>query len=410
MKGEPDTRIIHLFIGDEKTHSYANVDEESHDWRVGVNTLNLSLKSLGFIVNPIAGMGGAVGLKGTDGRDTLEKALLAGAQPVAPIRAELFLRELEPMKERIRLVTGAGNMGEVVAKKVGWTPEVVGNASEETTPQDTKETATKMKLLDIDLLVFCGGDGTTRDVLDVVGTKVPVLGVPTGVKMHSGVFAVDARAAASMVRRFLSDALPLREAEVMDVDEEAFRLGQVSAKLYGYVVTPYEPVLIQGSKVASVMTDEELRNQAALAIYFIEEMKREVIYVVGPGTTTRTIGDLLEEKKTLLGVDLFCNKKIIAKDVTETRILEAIRGKATKIVVTPIGGQGFIFGRGNQQISSKVIRLVGRENIVVIATKHKLRGLKGLRVDTGDPELDDELRGYLKVVTDYREEHVIKVR
>lgn len=228
--------------------------------------------------------------------------------------------------------------------------------------------------------------------------------------MHSAVFAVDARAAGSMVRRFLSDALPLREAEVMDVDEEAFRQGRVSAKLYGYVITPYEPILIQGSKVASLMTDEELRNQVALAIYFIEEMKREVIYVIGPGTTTRTIGDLLEEKKTLLGVDLFCNKKIIGKDVTETQILEAIRGKISKIVVTPIGGQGFIFGRGNQQISSKVIRLVGRENIVVIATKHKLRGLKGLRIDTGDPELDDELRGYLKVVTDYREEHVIRVR
>jgi predicted polyphosphate/ATP-dependent NAD kinase len=247
-------------------------------------------------------------------------------------------------------------------------------------------------------------------VLDAVGTSVPVLGVPTGVKMHSAVFAVDTRAAANMVRRFLGNALPLREAEVMDVDEEAFRQGRVSAKLYGYVVTPYEPALIQGSKVASVMTDEELRNQAALAIYFIEEMKPEVIYVVGPGTTTRTIGDLLEEKKTLLGVDLFHNKKIIAKDVTETRILEEIRGKTAKIVVTPIGGQGFIFGRGNQQISSKVIRVVGRENIIVIATKHKLQGLKELRVDTGDPELDDELRGYLKVVTDYREEHVVNVR
>jgi predicted polyphosphate/ATP-dependent NAD kinase len=401
---------IHLFIGVKKTHSDADVYLKVMSGWQAFNPLNRSLKSLGFIVNPIAGMGGAVGLKGTDGREILKKALQAGAQPVAPARAELFLRELEPVKAEIRLITGAGKMGEAEAKNVGWTPDVLGEARKTTTPQDTKETATKMKALGVDLLVFCGGDGTARDMLDVVGTKVPVLGVPTGVKMHSAVFAVDARAAASMVRRFLGDALPLREAEVMDVDEEAFRLGRVSAKLYGYVITPFEPILIQGSKVASVMTDEELRNQAALAIYFIEEMKPEVIYVVGPGTTTRTIGDLLEEKKTLLGVDLFRNKKIIAKDVTETRILEVIRGKDAKIVVTPIGGQGFIFGRGNQQISSKVIRVVGRENIVVIATKHKLRGLKGLRVDTGDPELDDELRGYLKVVTDYREEHVVNVR
>jgi predicted polyphosphate/ATP-dependent NAD kinase len=329
---------------------------------------------------------------------------------VAPARAELFLRELEPVKAVTRLVTGAGKMGEVEAENVGWRPEVLGETREVTTPQDTKDTAAKMKEVGVDLMVFCGGDGTARDILDAVGTSVPVLGVPTGVKMHSAVFAVDVRAAANMVRRFLGDVLPLREAEVMDVDEEAFRRGRVSAKLYGYVVTPYEPALIQGSKVASVTTDDELRNQAALAIYFIEEMKPEVIYVIGPGTTTRTIGDLLEEKKTLLGVDLFCNKKIMAKDVTETRILEEIRGKPAKIVVTPIGGQGFIFGRGNQQISSKVIRVVGRENIIVIATKHKLRGLKGFRVDTGDPELDDEFRGYLKVVTDYREEHVVKVR
>jgi predicted polyphosphate/ATP-dependent NAD kinase len=372
--------------------------------------LNRSSKALGFIVNPIAGMGGAVGLKGTDGREILEKALRAGAQPVAPARAERFLRDLEPVKAGLRLVTGAGQMGEVEAENVGWTLEVVGAARAVTTPQDTQETAAKMLALGVDLLVFCGGDGTARDVLDAVGTKVPVLGVPTGVKMHSAVFAVDARAAASLVRRFVGGALPLRETEVMDVDEEAFREGRVSAQLYGYVVSPYEPVLIQGSKVASVMTDEELRNQAALALYVIEEMEPDVVYVVGPGTTTRTIGDLLEAKKTLLGVDLFCNKQIMAADVSETQIVAAIRGKTAKIVVTPIGGQGFLFGRGNQQISATVIRAVGRENIVVIATKLKLRGLKGLRVDTGDPALDDALRGYLRVVTDYREEHVVRVQ
>ncbi len=366
-------------------------------------------KVLGFIVNPIAGMGGAVGLKGTDGRAILEEAVRAGAQPVAPARAERFLRALAPAKTSLRLITGAGAMGETEANNVRWTPEALGTAKAVTTPRDTRETAAAMLARGVDLLVFCGGDGTARDILDAVGTQVPVLGVPTGVKMHSGVFAVDAHAAATLTQRFLVDTLPLREVEVMDVDEEAFRVGRVSARLYGYVVSPYEPVLIQGSKVASALTDEELRNQAALALYVIETMEPDVVYVVGPGTTTRTIGDLLEAKKTLLGVDLFCNRQILVADASETQILAAIRGKATKIVVTPIGGQGFLFGRGNQQISAAVIRAVGRENIVVMATKQKLRGLTGLRVDTGDPALDDALRGYRRVVTDYREEHVVRV-
>jgi predicted polyphosphate/ATP-dependent NAD kinase len=204
--------------------------------------------------------------------------------------------------------------------------------------------------------------------------------------------------------------LPLREAEVMDVDEKAFREGHVSAKLYGYVPTPYEPHLIQANKLASPMTESELRNQAAIAIYIIEEMKPNVIYIVGPGTTTRTIGDLLDAKKTLLGVDLFCNKKIIARDVSEEQILEAICGKATQIIVTPIGGQGFVFGRGNQQLSPRVIRQVGLDNVVVVATESKFRSLKNLRVDTGDVELDAAIREKgLRVVTDYKTQQDAKV-
>jgi predicted polyphosphate/ATP-dependent NAD kinase len=189
----------------------------------------------------------------------------------------------------------------------------------------------------------------------------------------------------------------------MDVDEQAFREGRLSAELYGYMLSPYEPHLIQGNKLASPMTESEVRNQAAIAIYIIEEMKPDIVYIIGPGTTTRTIGDLLDAKKTLLGVDLFQNKKIIANDVNEKQILDFISGKAAWIIVTPIGGQGFIFGRGNQQISPKVIRQVGLDNIVVIATKSKLDRLKSLRVDTGDTELENELKAHeINVVTDYK--------
>ena len=370
----------------------------------------VSAKTLGLIVNPVAGMGGAVGLKGTDGRAILKKAVSLGAKPIAPTRAEFFLSELKFADGKIRLVVGAGNMGEEEAISCGFDCTVFGKRKKETTAEDTREIARKIADAKVDLLVFCGGDGTARNILEAINIDVPVLGVPTGVKMHSSVFAVDPKAAAKIAIGFLWGELPLREAEVMDVDENAFREGRVSSRLYGYLLTPYEPYLIQGAKIASPMTESELRNQAAIAIYIIETMKPDVIYIVGPGTTTRTIGDLLDAKKTLLGVDIFCNKKIVASDVNEKQILEKIQGKTAQIIVTPIGGQGFIFGRGNQQISPEVIRRVGLDNIVVIATEGKLRSLKSLRVDTGDPNLDDALRARnIKVVTDYKTEYVMRV-
>lgn len=370
----------------------------------------LHKNKIGLVVNPIAGMGGAVGLKGTDGKTTLDQALSLGAKPVAPARAELFLVELNAVKTHLSLVVGAGVMGEDEAKCCGFEYVVVGEKKKETNAADTQAVVRAIKDSGVALLVFCGGDGTARDILSVVDEELPVLGVPTGVKMHSTVFAVTPAAAARVVVGFLEGALPLREAEVMDIDEIAFREDRLSAKLYGYVLTPYEPRLIQESKLSSPMTENEVRNQVAIALYIIENMEPDVVYVVGPGTTTRTIADLLDEKKTLLGVDLFCNKKIVAKDVNEKQILDYIKGKASRIIVTPIGGQGFIFGRGNQQISAKVIRQVGFDNITVIATTSKLRSLKSLRVDTGDPSLDEELRSRVfRVISDYKTELPMKV-
>lgn len=368
-----------------------------------------STKTLGFIVNPIAGMGGAVGLKGTDGKKIIQKAITLGAKPIAPARAETFLSELTVVKEDIQLMVGAGWMGEDEARNHGYICKVFGEKRKETTREDTLEIASKIVKKGVDLLIFSGGDGTARDVLQAVDSKLPVLGVPTGVKMHSAVFAVGPRAAARIAIGFLCKELPLWEAEVMDIDEEAFREGRVSARLQGYLLTPYEPHLIQGSKLASPMTESNLRKQAAIAIYVIENMKPDIAYIVGPGTTTRTIGDLLDTKKTLLGVDIFHNKKQIAKDVNEKQILEIIREKSARIIVTPIGGQGFILGRGNQQISPKVIQQVGLDNIIVIATENKLGNLKSLRVDTGNAKLDADLRGSIKVVTDYGKEREMPI-
>jgi len=371
--------------------------------------LSTDKASIGLIVNPVAGMGGAVGLKGTDGQAILNKARSLGAKPSAPAKAKAFLSGLNLAENRLHLVVGAGKMGEDESKSLRLNVSVLGERKEETSAEDTREIAAKMRQIGVTLIVFCGGDGTARDILQAVGTAIPVLGVPTGVKMHSAVFAVTSQAAARVVLRYIAGELPLREAEVMDVDEEAFRSGSLSAELFGYVLTPYELHLIQANKLATPITESELRNQAAVAIFVIENMKPDFIYIIGPGTTTRTIGDLLDAKKTLLGVDLFCDKKLVASDVNEKQILEAIRGKTARIIVTPIGGQGFIFGRGNQQISPEVIRQVGLDNIIVVATESKLGSLRGfLKVDTGDYRLDEDLRARKqRVIADYRVEYFV---
>lgn len=354
--------------------------------------------------------GGNVGLKGTDGKAILKKAIMLGARPVAPARAESFLSELKPFRDRLHLIVGAGIMGEKETQNCGLSCTVIGKRKKETSAKDTMEIAKRIKEIGASLLVFCGGDGTARDILNAVGMGLPVLGIPTGVKMHSAVFAVNPKAAAQIVKEFLFEGLPIKEAEVMDVDEEAFRNGRVSAELYGYMLVPYEPCLIQGAKMASAMTESELRNQAAIAIYTLENMEPNVVYIVGPGITTRAIGALLDVEKTLLGVDLFYNKQLIAKDVNEKQILEEISGKKAKIIVTPIGGQGFVFGRDNQQISPKVIRQVGLDNIIIVGSKSKLENLKNLRVDTGDPSLDAEfLKNQFKVIIDYKMERVMPV-
>jgi predicted polyphosphate/ATP-dependent NAD kinase len=370
------------------------------------NQTTLPKKTVGFIVNPVSGMGGAVGLKGTDGKQVLKKAISLGAKPIASERAEIFLLGLSSFKSSLNLIVGAGCMGEDEAAKSGFNFQVVGTRKNHTTSVDTQEIAKTISISDLDLFIFCGGDGTARDIFNVVGLKVPVLGVPTGVKMHSAIFAVSPIACARVVASYLWNGLPLREAEVMDIDEEAFREGHLSAVLYGYVLSPFEPHLIQGNKLESPITEDEVRNQAAIAIYIIEQMKPEIKYIIGPGTTTRTIVDLLDQKKTLLGVDIIQDKKIVTRDVNEQQILQATKDKFAKIIVTPIGGQGFIFGRGNQQISSKVISQVGLDNVVVIATKSKLDKLESLRVDTGDSKLDKEFRArQIPVISDYKTVH-----
>jgi len=363
-------------------------------------------------VNPIAGMGGAVGLKGTNGQDVLEKAIELGAAATAPERARQFLRGIAPFKHLVRIYTYAGIMGqrECIDEKI--VPfEVIGTTTERTGPEDTKKAALEMHRRGVDLLVFCGGDGTARDLMDAVDMNVAVLGIPAGVKAHSSVFAINPIEAARIAFAFLRGELPTKEMEVMDMDEGEFREGRLSARLYGYLLTPFQESLIQGIKTSSLQTENEIEAQRAIAKQVIEEMKENCLYIVGPGTTTRTLLETLGLRKTLLGVDVIKNRSMIAEDVNERQLLQLIEKEDTKIVVTPVGGQGYIFGRGNQQISSTLIRRIGKENIIVIATRNKLYALaqKRLLVDTGDSTLDKQLKGYIKVTTGYKEETIMKV-
>ncbi|MHA1311596.1 MAG: ATP-NAD kinase family protein [Candidatus Helarchaeota archaeon] len=372
----------------------------------------MSEKKLGFIINPYAGMGGAVGLKGTDGKQILKKAIELGAKPISHLRAIEMLNELSAIKDKLDILTYPFEMGADVLKKLVFNYRVVGEITRgKTTAMDTINAARKMEKMGVKLIIFFGGDGTAQDILRAVAQNVPVLGVPTGVKIHSSCFAINPKNAAQITIRFLWDELPLHEAEVMDVDEEAFREGVLSTELKGYLMVPYEPSLLQESKMATPTSIDERENQIRAARHIIHHFENDYYYILGPGSTVKTICDVLGVDKSLLGVDIIYQNKLVAKDVNEDDLLKIINNNKAKIIVSPIGRQGIVLGRGNLQISPKVLRKVGKENLIIVATHYKLSNLpKGhMVVDTRDPNLDSELRGYVRVIVDTNEIRIIKI-
>ena len=365
---------------------------------------------VGLIVNPLAGIGGRVGLKGSDGIAIVERAFALGAVPAACSRTAEALSRLRDLADVIDLGTYPAEMGARVACEGGFEPTVVGSIrSGQTSGEDTQRAAADLCVWGAELIVFAGGDGTARDVTASVGETVPVIGIPAGVKIHSSVFAVTPRHAADVVRGFLASRARIEEREVLDIDEDLFRAGVVAPRLYGYLRVPCVRDLVQRAKAASRSDPSTARG---VAFGVLDEMERDpgAYYILGSGSTVKALGDELHIDKTLLGVDLYHDGKLIGSDLNEAQLLEAISGHHAKIVVTVIGGQGYIFGRGNQQLSPKVIRAVGRDNIIVIATLDKLHAMDGpLRVDTGDPECDRLLAGYVRVITGERERVIWQV-
>jgi predicted polyphosphate/ATP-dependent NAD kinase len=354
---------------------------------------------LGFLINPIAGMGGSVGLKGTDG--LVEEAQRRGAQPIAAERAK---KCLDALNITAQILTCSGPMGADLLRATPLQYEIVYAYDGSSTSADTKNACRRFVDERVDLILFCGGDGTARDVYSIVERTIPIIGIPAGVKMHSAVFAISPKGAAQIVKLFAEGKAEVRDAEVMDTDEDAYRRNELRMKVFGYARTPYEPVLVQHGKSLFQSVSEE-RAKEEIAQFAIEFMRDGSLYIMGAGTTIHKIAELLclGEEKTLLGVDAVKDGKLIAKDLNEQELLRLLEKESkVKLLVSPIGAQGFVFGRGNQQLSAKVLDKVGVENVIVLATPHKLSETPFLLVDTGSEALDERLSGYMSVVCGYR--------
>ncbi|KTG23965.1 ATP-NAD kinase [Idiomarina sp. WRN-38] len=368
--------------------------------------------TVGLVVNPYAGIGGAIALKGSDGADIREKALKAGAERKAMQRAETALKILQNYQKQLDFVTCGGEMGENVLKSLGFSYQTVFNPNtQETSSDDTKQAVKAIIDKNVDILLFAGGDGTARDVYSVVPDNQLVLGIPAGVKIHSGVYAISPTAAGRVIEKILKGELSsIHESDVMDIDESAFREGIVKARRYGEMSVPAELEYVQAVKMGGKESDELVLDDIAAEI--IERVDDELL-VMGSGSTVAAIMDDMGIENTLLGVDLVQDDALIKSDITEKELFEAVSKSvgSVKLIITLIGGQGHLFGRGNQQLSPRVIRAIGKDNIWVVATKAKLKSLNNqpLRVDTGDSELDNELSGTIRVITGYHDEVLMPV-
>lgn len=368
---------------------------------------------IGLIVNPVAGIGGPAALKGSDGDNIYQHAKALGFESKSLQRASIVVNALESLGSSVEFVTCSGAMGEDCVKGAPQQYSIVYSPDDltHTQPQDTCKATAAIMAVGVDIILFVGGDGTARDVCSVVDNNQPVLGIPAGVKMHSGVFAVTPKAAAQLIIDMIKGGLvSIAEHEVRDIDEVAFRAGVVKSKHYGEMLTPQEGRYLQHVKCGGKEIEELVLDDIAAEI--VEHMEDDTLYVMGSGGTVMHIKNALcDEECSLLGVDLFLNHELVAKDVNERQLFEWVSKYPSRLVVTVIGGQGHLFGRGNQQLSPRNLNGIGLKNITVVATKNKIKEMEGrpLVVDTGDDELDQLISGMRQIVTGYDDRIVYPV-
>ncbi|SDG25632.1 Predicted polyphosphate-or ATP-dependent NAD kinase [Pseudomonas benzenivorans] len=359
---------------------------------------------LGLIINPLAGLGGPAALKGSDG--VAAQALALGSEPKAAQRTRTALECLLTVRERLEFLTFPGPMGADLLAEMGFAHRTLGALGEgPSSAADTRRAVDLLQDAGVALLLFAGGDGTARDVCAAVREGQPVLGIPAGVKIHSGVYAISPRAAGELTRRLVEGGLVrLASGEVRDLDEAALREGRVAARWYGELCVPEEGGYVQQVKQAGVESEELVLSD--LAAWLQDSWEADVRYVFGPGSTLHGLAQNLGLDTTLLGVDVIENGRVIAHDVNEAQLFELVHGHPARLLVTAIGGQGHILGRGNQQISPRVLRAIGLEHLRVVATKRKLGTLQGrpLLVDSGDVQLDDAFPDAVRVWAGYKEE------
>ena len=367
-------------------------------------------RRIGMIVNPDAGLGGRLGFKGSDGR--AEEARAAGAEDRAGPRMRQTLERCQNRLEGVEILTCSGRMG---SDWMQMEHTVVFETPEQTSAETTQQAVGTLCEAGIELLLYAGGDGTTRDIIEALSNPdLPVIGVPGGVKMHSGCFAASPNAAAEVLIAWLEGDLLLARTEVMDLDEEVYREGRWSVRMYGEAMMPASPRWMQGAKMRVEASEEDEVVEALgdhIREVLVEDSERLIIW--GSGGTLRTIAENLGFSPTLLGIDATVGENQVGTDLNEASLLELIaqhQGDCT-LLVSPMGGQGFLLGRGNLQLSPDVLREIGIDDVLGVVTPSKMLTVSQLRIDTGDAELDAQFqeKKYLKVLQGYRTTRLLRV-
>jgi predicted polyphosphate/ATP-dependent NAD kinase len=373
------------------------------------------MRRVGFIINPIAGMGGRVGLKGTDG--VLAQARQRGATPVANARACEMLRELRRLRDGApapEWLTADGDMGRDALRAAGFdASEIVHRHATEPSAHDTIAAVEQFLAHNVDLVLFCGGDGTARDICALTGDITPVLGIPAGVKMYSGVFGVTPARTAEILSRWLAQEIGLARVDIVDLDEDKYRRDEWAVRLYLVASAPFEPTLVQSAKALVTGSDEDaVKDDIAAELRDEIAAQPDTLFLLGPGSTVQAVARALGVDKTLLGIDAVVGGRLAGADLAEHDILALIdRHPACRLVLSPIGAQGFVLGRGNQQLSPAVVRRIGASNMLVLSSPAKLARTPVLRFDTGDAGLDADMisRKFFEVIVGYRRTRLVKV-